>query len=112
MLAVAVCAGALFACKFSGQSGGGPMAPNSVWDVYKAQKKVLIIKNAPGAILSTAMLPPGTAPRTSSFVTARALDALEENALGAILGSSRTFEEFAAGLKKKGYTLSPSEENL
>lgn len=88
--------------------GGDALEPGSSWDVFKGDRKVLWMKSAPGPILSTALLPPGAKPKQHQFVTATALDPMEESALGALLGNAKDFPEFVALLKANGYRVAPS----
>lgn len=99
-----LCAAFLAACK----PGGDSLEPGSAWDVFKGDKKVLWMKNAPGPILSTAMLPPGAKPTQHKFITATAHDPMEENALGELLGEAKDFAHYVSLLKAKGYKVSPS----
>ena len=77
-------------------------------DVLKDGRKVLWIKNAPGPIASRAILPPGAKPLLHPFLTARAFDAKEENALLGLREKAKTFDEFVALLKKNGYKVVPA----
>lgn len=79
----------------------------STWDVFKNGRRVLKLKNEPGPLLSTALAPPGHKPPTHPFLSAEALDPLEEDNLRGLLDKSRGFDEFVANLKQNGYTLSP-----
>lgn len=96
------------ACRKAPEPGVDSMAPKSNWDVYKGERKVLWIKNEPGPLMSTALLPPGAKPAAHPFLTATALDANEEDALRGLLEAATDFDEFASLLKKNGYTLKPS----
>ncbi|MBI4062020.1 MAG: hypothetical protein HY403_11400 [Elusimicrobia bacterium] len=90
-------------------SKSGTMEPGSAWDVFKGDKKVLVIKNQPGPILSTAILPPGAEPVRHRFITATAEDPFEEHVLGELLGQSRDFAQFVSLLERKGYRLARHE---
>jgi hypothetical protein len=75
-----------------------------VWVVLRGDKPVLGMKNIPGLLISTATPPPrGTPPAKHPFLTAWALDAMEEDPLRRILERSATFDEFVAALRKAGY---------
>lgn len=78
-----------------------------VWDVLKNGRPVLKLKNKPGPLLSTALTPAGRKPPTHPFLSAEALDPMEEDNLRRLLDRSRSFDEFVSSLKKNGYTLSP-----
>lgn len=75
------------------------------WYVYKNDHKVLWIQNKPGTLVSTALLSPASTPKPHPFLTAQALDPLEENNLLNILSQSKNFEEFVSKLKQNGYSL-------
>ena len=92
----------LYGCKRHRLNSGGV----STWSVYnKAGKEVLRVKNVPGPLISTAVLPPNTPPVLNPFLSATALDPFEEDALRDILEKSRNFDEFIGNLKKSGYTV-------
>jgi hypothetical protein len=76
-----------------------------VWDVYKGDRKVLVVSNQPGPITSTALLSPGGKFPMHPFLSADALDATEEPNLREILVKSRSFDEFISLLKASGYRL-------
>lgn len=99
----------LAACSDSGSRK--PIGPGSAWDVFKSSKKVLWIKNQPGPILSTALLPSGAEPVRHRFITATAQDPNEEHVLVELLGQSRDFAQFVFLLKQKGYRLAPSAQS-
>lgn len=102
---LAACA-ALAGCRKESPEGGFP--PGSSWEVLKNGQPVLLLKNEPGPLTSTAAPPPGQEPPRHPFLTASALDPIEENALRETLDKSRSFEEFVSLLKAQGYTLRPA----
>ncbi|MCX5789033.1 MAG: hypothetical protein NTX64_11085 [Elusimicrobia bacterium] len=93
-------------------AASGFAKPGSDWSVYKGDKEVLRLKNAPGPIISTALLAPGAEPVRHPFVTAAALDAAEEYDFQVILKRSRNFDDFVANLRKAGYEVLPSSSGL
>jgi len=80
------------------------------WDVFKGKTKVLWIKEEPGVLISTGMLPAGAEPVRHPFLTGVAKVPEEEDHLGRLLRSAKTFDEFVLLLKRDGYTLKPSSE--
>lgn len=92
---------------YSGNSGPAAAAPDA-WDVRKGGRLVLKLKNKPGPLLSSALLPAGRKPTAHPFLSAEALDPMEEDNLRRLLDKSRSFDEFFAHLKKSGYTLTPA----
>lgn len=77
----------------------------AVWDVYKDGRKVLEIKNEPGPLTSTALLPEGATPPQHPFLTAASRDPNEEDRLRTLLDRSQNFEEFLRLLRYEGYTV-------
>ena len=101
----------------AGAGGAPPVSsgfakPGSDWSVFKGDKEVLRIKNAPGPVISTALLAPGAEPTRHPFVTAAALDANEEYSLHVILRRSHNFDDFVSNLRKAGYSVTPSNSGL
>lgn len=90
-------------CDQSSQTGQ-EVVDAPVWLVLRGDKPVLGMRNSPGLLMSTATPPPpGTPPATHPFLTAWALDAMEEDQLRQILDHSSTFDQFVAALRKTGY---------
>ena len=81
--------------------------PGQVWNVYKGDRKVLIVKNEPGPISSTALPEPGAWPQQHRFLTGSARYAPEEGSLRNALEQSKSFEEFLKHLQERGYRLEP-----
>jgi|GEM_PF-4469330 len=75
------------------------------WHVYDGQDLVLDVSSHPGPIKSTAHLPPGTSPTTSSFMSAISYDASHEDQFHTILVASHTVDEFLAGVRAAGLTV-------
>ena len=73
------------------------------WRVYDGDLPILEVSDKPGPITSTAPLPPGTPPATSSFLSAAALDAGHEDQLASLLQSSHSVNEFLDALKAAGF---------
>lgn len=63
-----------------------------------------------GTLMSIATLPPGVEPTRHLFLTARSIDAFEEDTLGKILNRCHTFAEFVNALESAGYTVVPGDE--
>jgi hypothetical protein len=76
------------------------------WRVFDGDVAILV-SDRPGPILSTAPRPPGTAPRTSPFMSATALDADPEARLHALLVASHSLDELLCALAAEGYRLEP-----
>lgn len=91
----------------SGTGVPAAAAPDA-WDVRKGGRLVLKLKNKPGPLLSTALLPAGRKPPAHPFLSAEALDPMEEDNLRRLLDKSRSFDEFFTHLKNSGYTLTPA----
>lgn len=83
-----------------------------VWNVYKDDKKVLVVKNEPGPIVSTALLPEGQEPIKHPFLSATALDPLEEDNLHTLLEKAQNFDEFISLLRQNGYKFEKKGINL
>jgi len=83
--------------------------PGQTWNVFKGDRKVLILKNEPGPITSTALPEPGTQPARHPFLTGSALYAPEEGALHDLLVESTGFDDFLKRLQAKGYRLEPEQ---
>lgn len=75
----------------------------TVLSVFRGEREVLRIKDMPGRLSSRALPPPGAALVTHPFLTASALDIMEEGSLREILERARSFDEFVVLLKKAGY---------
>lgn len=92
-------------------SGGTVPAPrqpsHTSWYVIKNEHKVLWIKNEPGCLISTAILPYGEEPKRHPFLTSMSFDAFEEDNLRQLLEKSGNFDDFVALLKKNGYEVVP-----
>lgn len=84
---------------------GGYVAPipNRMWYVYKGEREVLFITDRPGSLTSTAHPPPGFEPPQHPFLTASAMDIMEEGRLRDILDQAKSLEEFLSLLEKNGY---------
>lgn len=78
------------------------------FEVFKGETAVLSFRDEPGPLVSTAMLPPGARPTMHPFLSATALRAEEEDALGTILGQSRDAADFADRLRAAGYEVRES----
>ena len=91
-------------CGCGRNSGQGKSVPT--WSVYnKKGTEVLRVKDVPGPLISSAILPPNTPPVLNPFLSATALDPFEEDELRDILKKSRSFNEFIENLKKSGYSV-------
>jgi len=77
------------------------------WQVFDGSLLILELSDRPGPIASTADLPPGTPPVTSSYMSATARDAMHEGALREILDASPDLATFLAGLRRAGYVIKP-----
>ena len=82
----------------------------AAYEVFKGDRKVCVFRDRPGKLTSTAMLPPGGSFPDHPFLSADAFDPLEEDALRRHLEASNSFDDFAARLRKAGYTLRPSAD--
>jgi hypothetical protein len=76
-----------------------------VYEVFKGDRLVLTVSNEPGALLSTALPPPGREPIRHPFLGAAAHAPEEEPRLREILERARDFADFIARLRAAGYTL-------
>ena len=92
-----------------GQEEKGHAPPADVWKVYKGEETVLEVRNEPGYLVSTALLPPGHKPVKHPFLSARALNSFEEDKLRRILEQARTFEQFLGLLRANGYRVEKSK---
>lgn len=72
------------------------------WNVYDGQTLVLDVSSKPGAIRSTATLPPGATPATSAFMSATSHDAGRENDFYTWLTASHSVDEFLAHARSAG----------
>ena len=72
------------------------------YHVLKKDKKVLLIKDAPGRIVSTGYFPDHPPPE-HPFLDAEAIDPFEEDRLGTLIRASKSFDDFVSRLKKDGY---------
>lgn len=72
------------------------------WNVYDGDTLVLDVSSKPGAIRSTAALPPGATPATSAFMSATSHDAGHENDFHAWLVESHSVDEFLAHARSAG----------
>ncbi|CAN5375191.1 hypothetical protein BH11MYX1_BH11MYX1_02390 [soil metagenome] len=75
------------------------------WHVYDGEDLVLDVSSRAGSIRSTAHLPPGTPPTTSSFMSATSYDASHEDQFHTILVASHSVDEFLAGVRAAGLTV-------
>ncbi len=64
---------------------------------------VLTVFAQPGTITSAAVPPPDASPVTSSFLSAKALDPIEEDRLREILRASVSVDDFLERLRGAGY---------
>ena len=80
-------------------------SPAKTYEVLKADRLVLTVRNKPGAITSTATPPANGSPVIHPFLSATAHAATEENALHAILQQSSDFDDFLWRLGQNGYTI-------
>lgn len=87
----------------SGVVEAGEKSDAAVYMVYREDHPVLRMIDAPGVLVSTALAPPGMPPRRHEFLSASALDPLEEDQLGRILDVSGSTAEFIENLEKAGY---------
>jgi len=83
-------------------------SPGQTFNIYKDDRKILTVKNEPGPLLSTAILPPGTPPPKHPFLSGSALYAPEEGNLREILEQSAGFDDFLKRLKARGYRVEPA----
>jgi len=87
----------------SGAVEAGEKSDAAVYMVYREDHPVLRMVDAPGVLVSTALPPPGMPPRRHEFLSASALDPLEEDRMGRILDVSANTTEFIENLEKAGY---------
>ena len=102
------------ACGRSSSKDAAAPATNdqTTWSAYRGETEVLRFKKGSGPLRSTAMLPPGASPTIHPFLTATALQSMEEDTLRGALDGAKNFDEFVAGLKKAGYDLRPAQTPL
>jgi hypothetical protein len=79
------------------------------YEVTKNGRKVLLFRDQPGVLLSTAARPPGFKPPNHPFLDAQALDSGYEPELGALLQSCSSAADFIAALKRLGYEVSTGD---
>ena len=87
-----------------GSSGNIGNSSARTYEVLRADRLVLTVRNKPGAITSTATPPANSNPVMHPFLSATAHAANEENALHAILEQSSDFDDFLRRLTRNGYT--------
>ncbi len=75
------------------------------YEVLRADRLVLTVRNKPGAIISTAIPPANSNPVMHPFLSATVHVATEESALHAILEQSSDFDDFLRRLTQSGYTI-------
>jgi hypothetical protein len=80
-------------------------ATTKVYEVSKAERIVLIVRNEPGPLASTALPPPHAKPVLHPFLSGEARAPEEEGALRGILEQSKDFPDFIDRLGRAGYTL-------
>jgi hypothetical protein len=80
-------------------------AKTQAYEVWKANRLVLTVSDAPGPLVSTALAPPGSARVSHPFLSGSAHVAEEEPALREILEQAKNFPDFVARLLRAGYTL-------
>ena len=68
------------------------------------------MNDEPGTVMSIATLPPGVEPTRHPFLTARSIDAFEEDTLSNILNRCHTFAGFVTALESAGYTVVSADE--
>lgn len=82
---------------------GVAVAQPKTYEVSKRGRLVLTVTDAPGPILSTAILPAGEKPAVHPFLSASAHAPEEENALRALLDQAASTQGFLELLRKAGY---------
>lgn len=92
----------VYSCQQNQEKG---VSGTQVWNVYKDDKKVLVLKNEPGYIVSIALPPPGQEPVKHPFLSGTSLDPLEENNYYMFLQKSKNFDEFVSLLRENGYAV-------
>jgi hypothetical protein len=75
--------------------------------VYDEGTLILEVSDTPGAIVSTAALPPGVAPVQHPFLSASARSAKHEHKLRELLNASKSLPEFLSKLREAGYRVTP-----
>ena len=84
------------------------------FDVYRAGRLALTVRDQPGTLRSTAPPPPGAgpppppgtpAPNAHPFLDGEAHDAVSEDQLGRLLASSESFDAYLQALLEAGYDL-------
>jgi hypothetical protein len=86
-------------------------SPIKTYEVLRADRLVLTVKNKPGAIISTATPPANGSPVAHPFLSATAHAATEENTLHTILVQSSDFDDFLRRLARRGYTIRERASN-
>jgi hypothetical protein len=73
--------------------------------VYSGDRRVLTIRDEPGALLSTALPPPDPnwRPPQHPFLSGSAQDANSEHALAQILAGATSFDDYVDRLRETGY---------
>lgn len=110
-MTLAVFASLLTAAACAGKGTEAQIAPGASFDVYKGDRKVEEIKNAPGALISLAAPPPPPAKLVMHpWLTASSYDIMEESNLFQITQDSKDFPDYVRRLKDAGYRLEPHPE--
>jgi len=73
--------------------------------VSKNCRKVLLFRDSPGVLMSTAARTPGFEPPAHPFIDGQALDATAESELAAVLSRCSSAPEFIARLTQLGYAV-------
>ncbi len=73
------------------------------WKVYDGEELILSLRGAPGALVSTAALPPNATPVTHPFLSGSAHDAGHEPVLRELLEASTSAEDYVARLRAAGF---------
>jgi hypothetical protein len=73
--------------------------------VYSGDRRVLTIRDEPGALLSTALPPPDPSwrPPQHPFLSGSAQDANSEHALAQLLAQATSFDDYLERLRDAGY---------
>lgn len=96
---------ALLACAACSRPPAEEASVNDAWTVYKGDREVLRYEEKPGPLTSTASPPKDAQRPMHPFLTASALDPVEEDALRRILESVKSPAEFRSALEKAGYSV-------
>ena len=83
-------------------------APKGEWNVYKGERRVMVLKDQPGPLISVALPPPGFKPPQFPF-SGYSRDPMEEDALRRIAEKSADVKQFMAGLSAAGYRVEPAK---